>query len=422
MAKRKFKLLTKTVFIYLVFTFLSFLISAFIIQREANKHMYRILDQRFRHREHYISRVLKHRPEKLLNSREHTIRELPNLPADSSPVFTDTLITDPQTQRDLFYRKKIVYLTVNNKYYRVEMLKEAEELQRFKDDVFHIVLPVFLILAGAILIANYLMSGIFFKPFRKILKQMDSYKIGSKTDLTTVKTTTYEFDRLKELYGEMRSRIERDYRNLKEYTENMSHELQTPLSIIQTKTESLLSANKLTGQQASQVKTIYEQVQQLSKLGQALNLLTKIENAEFKDIEKIPTMPLICEHIYTVEEMSAIKSLSIESDLNDKHTFTMNKDLLHILIRNLLKNALRYAPPSSKILIRSDEEALVFMNEGPPPSFPANDIFERFKKGSEGKSLGLGLSIAKRICEASGLTIEYKYADEKHQFFIRSLD
>jgi len=419
MSKRKFRLLSKAVFFYLLFTLVSFVISALILQQEASKHMNNILENRFHHREHRIKHILKHEPEKFGNSSYAHINQVKDKPDDFEPYYTDTVMVNEHTQRENIYRKKTTILTVDGKHYKVEMTKEADELYRFRDDVFHIVLPVFLILAIAILLANYMLSGYLFDPFRRILRQMASYKIGQAGSLRSVKTTTYEFDRLRQLYERMQQRIEDDYFQLKEYTENMSHELQTPLSIIQNKTEALMTQNNLNTPQARHLKTIYEETRQLSKLGKALNLITQIENQEFQDIKTLPTAPVIEGHLEKIREMVDMKELEVDLKLDPQHTLTIDPGLLDIMLRNLLKNAIRYAYYGSAIVIETGEEGMRFVNRGQAPDFKPEQIFDRFRRGRKQKTLGLGLSIVKKICQVSGLEISYHHQDEWHIFVIR---
>ena len=420
MKKRRFKLLTKVVFFYLLFTFASFLISAFILQEEANKHMHRILENRFEHREHRIEYILEKNPEEELNSSWANVQKVKKVPDDFQPFYTDTVMLNEHTQRENIYRKKNTYLTVNENHYKVSMTKEADELYRFKDDVYHIVFPVFIVLVVALFLSNYLFSGYLFDPFRRILKQMAGYRLGASGALDNIKTSTYEFARLKQLYERMRKRIESDYYQLKEYTENMSHELQTPLSIIQNKTESLLSSNKLDEEQVEKLKTIHEETRQLSKLGKALNLLTRIENKEFFDIQYVETAPVIRHHLEKIEELAEMKSLSFETELDDQQKFTIDPGLLDIMLRNLLKNAMRYAQPSSVINIKTYQNYLVISNVGNPPEFPEKEIFNRFRRGNKNKTLGLGLAIVKKICEVSDLSIDYSYHEGRHIFTVTS--
>ncbi len=419
MKKRKFKLLTKVVFFYLVFTLISFLISAYILQKEANNHMHNILENRFRHREKRIEYILEKKPQKELSSSWADVKQVEKIPIDFKPFYTDTVMLNENTRRENIYRKKTTYLTVNDSHYKLIMTKEADELYKFKDDVYHIVLPVFIILVFAIFLSNYLLSGYLFDPFRRILKKMSAYKIGEPDSLEKIKTSTFEFDQLKKLYQSMRQRIENDYFQLKEYTENMSHELQTPLSIIQNKTESLLSENDLKPGQANKLKAIYNETKQISKLGRALNLITQIENQEFSNIQEIKTAPVIRKHVENIREMADIKQLKIETDLNNQHTLTIDPGLLDILIRNLLKNAIGNSHLSNTVRIESNDKELRITNTGNKPEMDADEIFKRFKKGKGAKTLGLGLAIVKKICEVSGLDVDYNYQDGKHVFSVK---
>jgi signal transduction histidine kinase len=299
------------------------------------------------------------------------------------------------------------------------MFKEAEELYRFKDDIFHIFLPILGIFTIIIILGNYALSGWLFDPFKRILKQMASYTIGKGNIEEPIKTSTKEFHQLKTLYRDLRSRIENDYFQLKEYTENMSHELQTPLSVIQNKTEVLLSDENLNYDHALKLKIIYDEVQQLSKLSSSLNLLTKIENNEFQNIQTIPTAPVIRNHINKIREFADMKELKIEAELNEQHTFTIDPSLLDILIRNLLRNALRYSETSSTIHIITDAIKLQIINTGDQTDFPSEDIFNRFQKNKNHNSLGLGLAIVKKICTVNKLDISYNFSNRNHIFTIR---
>lgn len=418
MRQRKYKLLTKVVFFYLLFTLTSFIISAIILQKEANKHMNKMLERRFNHREHFIKKVLHQDPGKTSRINHTSIKEVDKIPEDFTPVYRDTFMVNEQTQQADISRKKITYITVGKKNYRVEMSKEAEELYRFKDDIFQIIIPILGILVIVIVVGNYLLSGFLLEPFRRTLKQMSLYKIGQPKPVAPIRTSTKEFHQLKTLFAKMQERIENDYYQLKEYTENMSHELQTPLAIIQNKTESLLSEYNLTENQVKRIKVVNDEIQQLSKLGSALNLITKIENHEFQNIKIVHTAPVIKTHIKKVEEIVIMKKLKIITFLHENHTFLMDPGLFDILIRNLLKNALQYSKKGTTIRIINEDNKLVIANQGNPIGFPEVDIFTRFKSGNGSQSIGLGLAIVKKICSVSKLHIEYYYDDETHHFEI----
>lgn len=418
MKKRSFALLNKVVFFYLLITLVTFVVSALILQSEANKHMDNILETRFQHRERYVHKLLRKNPEKISRMDYTEVKKIDQLPSPITPSYRDTTIYNEQTGENETFRKKITYSTIEETPYKIEISKEAGGLYNFRDDIFQIIMPIFGLMALVIVVANYLLSGYFFGPFRKILKEMASYKLGGTNTIQQIQTSTYEFQELKSLYTQMQQRIENDYHQLKEYTENMSHELQTPLSIIQNKTESLLSENNLTQEQANKVKVIYNEIQQLSKLGSALNLLTKIDNNEFSNIEHIRTAPVINNHVKNVSEIAEMKNLNIVTNLNENHTFSINPSLLDILVRNLLKNAIHHSHNETTIKINTDKENLEISNKGDELDFPEDEIFNRFKRGKKKQSIGLGLAIVKKICKINNLAIEHQYQDQTHVFKI----
>lgn len=417
MKKRKFRLLSKVVFFYLLITLVSFITSALILQQEANKHMHNILENRFENRERYIKRILKNNPERLSRISHSSAIEVNSIP-ESYPFYRDTLIMNEETQRKNFFRKKITYLTIEGKHYRVEMSKDAEELYKFRDDIRDIIIPILAILVIVTVLGNYLLSGFLLEPFQRILNRMSLYNIGQSRGTGPIKTSTKELHKLNILFEKMKNRIENDYFQLKEYTENMSHELQTPLSIIQNKTESLLSENSLTSEQVRKVKVIHDEVQGLSKLGSALNLITKIENKEFQNVKTIHTAPIIKNHIEKIEDIAAMKELTIESSLDEDHSFSIDPRLLDILIRNLVKNALRYSHNKSVVRIQTEGDRFSISNKGDKLNFSEEEIFSRFKKGNEKQSVGLGLAIVKKICTVSHLQIHYHFEEGNHHFDI----
>ncbi|MFW6094817.1 MAG: sensor histidine kinase [Bacteroidota bacterium] len=421
MKKRSFALLNKVVFFYLLITLVTFVVSALILQSEANKHMDNILETRFKHREWYVQKLIKKNPEKLSRLDHTDVKKIEELPTPMTPTYQDTTIYNEQTEEDETFRKKTTYTTIDGEHYKVEISKEAGELYNFRDDVFQIIMPIFGLMVVIIVLANYLLSGYFFGPFRKIMKEMASYKLGKANTIQGIQTTTHEFQELIKLYNQMQRRIENDYYQLKEYTENMSHELQTPLSIIQNKTESLLSENKLTQHQAQKVKVIYNEIQQLSRLGSALNLITKIENNEFRETEVIKTAPVIRDHANNVSDIADMKDLQIKTDLDEEHQFSINPSLFDILIRNLLKNALHYSYSGTTIQITTGKEVLEIRNQGEELDFPGDEIFDRFKRGKKNKSIGLGLAIVKKICKVHNLNIEYTCHNQIHSFKIYPL-
>ena len=88
--------------------------------------------------------------------------------------------------------------------------------------------------------------------------------------------------------------------------------MQTPLAIMQTKSEILLQSENLDQNQVSQIKAIYQSVQRLSKLNKTLLLLSKIENRQFRDLENININEVIEKHLEIFDDFIDNKILQVE--------------------------------------------------------------------------------------------------------------
>jgi len=416
---RSFRLLTKTSFFYLLFILVTFFISGRYLIHKADSYINEETEHFFRFREQHVSRYLER------DKDPSRLKYIDIALLDSTgiypnyPRYSDTLIYVEELDEQQIHRKKSVIIEANGKAYLIQMLININDFTKLKSDVAGRIVPAFIILALVIVLFTTFLSGFLFQPFYRILSHIDRYKVGKGMNIPKVKTSSKEFQKLQSLFRNMVTRIEDDYRNLKEYTENMAHEIQTPLTIIRNKTERLIADEKLMKTNADTVKIIYEETNHLSKLGNALNLLTKIENGEYNNTEVIKTNDLILKHIDAIDELLQLKSMTIETDLDREHQIVLDPFLFDILLKNLIRNAIRYGSNEGPIRIKTGKEKLVVSNYGEKLTVYPDKIFERFySSNSAGQSLGLGLSLVKRICDLNHLNIGYEYLDGQHFFLI----
>ncbi|MEA2106824.1 MAG: HAMP domain-containing sensor histidine kinase [Bacteroidota bacterium] len=416
---KSFRLLTKTSFFYLLFILATFFISGRYLINKADGYINEETEHFFRFREEHVIRYLdKGKDPAKLKFIDITLVDSTKNYSDY-PRYSDTLIYIDEINEEQLHRKKSVIVEANGKSYLLEMLINIDDFTKLKSDVAGRIVPAFIILALVIVLFTTFLSGFLFQPFYRILSHIDRYKVGKGMNIPQVKTSSKEFQKLQFLFRNMVSRIEDDYRNLKEYTENMAHEIQTPLTIIRNKTERLIADEELMKKNADTVKIIYEETNHLSKLGNALNLLTKIENGEYNNTEVIKTKYLILKHVDAIDELLQLKSMTIENDLADEHQIILDPFLFDILLKNLIRNAIRYGSNHGPIKITTTHDQLIVSNYGDTLSVSPRKIFERFySSNSTGQSLGLGLSLVKRICDLNQLNIDYDYKDGQHFFFI----
>ena len=262
------KLLTKNSIYFLLITLIVFCIGGFvfyyqlqdIINEEAAEELYHKKDQV----NNFIS--LQHRlPESL--SKEDDMKFYP-CDKITSERLIDTLIYIRSEDESLPSKQLHFVTAVADQRYLVILNKpmfEADDLIETITTSFVIIVIVLIVI---LLISNYLYSKMAWKPFMKLLNSISEYNLEKHKVIESVKTNTYEFDQLSLAIHKMSEKIYSDFENLKGFTENASHELQTPLAIITTKTEQLLQSPNLLEQQQKQVYEINQTAKRLSKLNQ----------------------------------------------------------------------------------------------------------------------------------------------------------
>lgn len=274
-----------------------------------------------------------------------------------------------------------------------------------------------LLLFGFVLI-NRKLSKTIWQPFYNILDKLKYYQIDKDSSISIPQSSIAEFRDLGLAISQLVNRNVEVFRSQKEFTENAAHELQTPLAICRTKLELLAQTKDLTQEQADLIGSLSDSLDRITRLNKDLLLLSKIESRQYFSLEEIElkTVILKCLEVYRhkVQEKGLIVELSLEESLRIK----VNSVLLEVLITNIISNAIRHAKNGGTVTIVSTKSSVVLSNTGDPLEHPEK-IFQRFHRESRTTfGSGLGLSIAKKICEVAGYDISYAYSSGMHHFKI----
>jgi signal transduction histidine kinase len=256
------------------------------------------------------------------------------------------------------------------------------------------------------------------KPFYSTLDAVSNFKVVKDQALNFTATSTDEFSFMNNILNETTLQAQKDYRILKEFTENAAHEMQTPLAVIRSKLDLLIQDEDLKESQSRTVQTSYKAIEKLSKLNQSLLLLAKIENRQFEETETIDLKKKLEEKIEEFNELWESQELSVVVQLKPVHQ-SMNAELAEILLNNLLSNAIRHNIEGGCIRIELTTEGLIVENTSHHSELDHNRLFNRFYKPAANNEFnGLGLSIIKQICNVSGFNIAYSYKKNMHRFMI----
>ncbi|MEO9020890.1 MAG: HAMP domain-containing sensor histidine kinase [Ginsengibacter sp.] len=313
------------------------------------------------------------------------------------------------------FRRIDFLIKQNGNSYIATVKKSEQETEDIVQLILVITLSVIAVLLLILFINNRFLLNKLWKPFNDTIAQLKQFNLSSKTELKLVPTDIDEFRGLNEAALFMTQKVKGDYESLKEFTENASHETQTPLAIIKNKIELLSQSENLDESQVNIIQSLNEAASRLSRLNGSLLLLAKIENRQFGSIQNVNISSILRRHIENFEELAQAKNIHFVVNIAKDVFVSMNESLAEILISNIITNAIRHNYTDGEIKIDQDEYGLIVSNTGVVPHGKTSGLFERFKKDSSSRdSIGLGLSIVKTICETYGFKVSYDYIEERH--------
>ena len=329
-----------------------------------------------------------------------------------------TLITrySQREQKMHNFRQLVFTLPAGDRLYKVTIAKPLEGLHHLFRAILLVSLLTILTIILAFLLTNRILLRRLWQPFYDALHTMQHFKLGHTRDLHFPKTTTQEFAFMNESLGMATKKAEEDYLLLKEFTENASHELQTPLSIIRSKLEMLIQDEDLSHRQSEIVRSAFAAIKKLSRLNQSLLLLTKISNRQFNHLEEIALQEKVEDKLRQFRELWQAGGIEVTSRLSPT-TIRASPELIDILLNNLFSNASNHNSPHGNIDIALEPNRLTISNTGLSVALDPRRMFNRFYKGEQHTGHnGLGLSIIKQICEVTSLEPAYQFSGNRHTF------
>ncbi|MFN8257528.1 MAG: HAMP domain-containing sensor histidine kinase [Bacteroidales bacterium] len=338
------------------------------------------------------------------------------------PVFwlNDTTITDITSGEEIEYRYLFSSENYKGKFYSLEIFKPLVNSKQLIGDIIFVMLIMFIFILLSLILINYLISRRTWSAFYDTLKKLKEFDINAGNSLVLKSSNISEFRQLNKVIHQMSEKIFSNYIYLKEFTENTSHEIQTPLAIIKSKLELLIQDKNLNNGQLETIQPIYAAADKLSKLNSHLAMLSKIENNQFSELAKVSLNHIIDQALIHFEDLILIKELRIEKIYEEDVEQIINPFLAEILVSNLISNSIKHNFTGGFVEIRLNKKELKISNSGAPINVETDTLFRRFKKANpNSESLGLGLSIVQKIALQNHLEILYYSEKELHVLTLR---
>lgn len=330
----------------------------------------------------------------------------------------------------IFYSFYLDTLANENEPYRVLLSPVRIEGKPFvltarinlveSDDMIRGIAILFVLILIILLVGLYyitrMLSKRLWKPFYSTLLQIESFELDKNTKAQFITTDVTEFNRLNQSVERLFAKNYKVYQSQKEFIENASHELQTPLALFRAKLDALAQQLPFTEEIGKTLSVLNDAVTRLIRINRNLLLLSKIDNDHYTHTEQLSVNDVLEKQVAFLIEQADENKVIVQWIVNDPVHVYANPTLLEIAISNLLLNALKHNHGGGKIAIVCEEQTLRIANTGSSTALDTTKLFQRFANSQSAGSNGLGLSIVKRIADLHAWKITYTYYEETHTF------
>lgn len=361
----------------------------------------------------------------VLHTREFGINQFRILPTDSlqkANIFSRQMIyMEYDDEMEPYRVLRTGFYAPDGQPYSLEIRTSTVEEDDFLINLTIALVVLYLLIVITLFLVNSFVLERALKPLKNLIKDLQNYKFGGNTKIKPVNSTVTEFIILEEKIQEMIDRNESLFLRQKQFIENASHELQTPLAITINKLDLLLENGELNEAQSTEIGETKEALLRMVNLNKSLLMLSRIENRQFEEKETVSLRAVAEELTGQLEDILHFKNLTLHPECREDFTLYANRNLISILVSNLLRNAIRYNTEQGKIGITISSNEFSISNTSTLPPLNPTIIFERFyKHSSDHNSSGLGLSIVESIINTyPELRLEYTYQNGRHIFTVR---
>ncbi len=309
------------------------------------------------------------------------------------------------------------FSTQNEDYYELKIIASMVEGDDLVADLLHSLLWLYVaVIASAFIINNWVLRKIW-KPFYELQHELRRFKLGVDKSFKPPQTKVTEFQDMNETVAELLRANIATFQNQKQFIENASHELQTPLAIAINKLELLLEQPQDNEMQTQLLANAIQYLERMTRLNKSLLLLSKIENKQFGKQEMVDFNARLQEQVDDFIELLNYKGIGVEIIEKAHLKWLFNADLADILITNLLKNAIVHNRDNGNIRINVMDDGFEIANTGRRQALDTSKIFARFYKTADSQSsTGLGLAIVSAIAQFHHAKVAYRYIDGMHCF------
>ena len=412
------KLTAKSSIYYLIYTLFIFTIGTILFYFLIRNILFNTIDEALHQEKNQVIENLKYEKEfKEIHNSDFIDIIAAGSDSQVYDKFYNTTIFNTEKKVNVDYRQLKSVYKHGDDFYEITIRQPLTEAESLINSILPIEVTLFLGLIIGVLLINRFISDTIWEPFYELVDRLKHYDLVNVKIISYKKSNVDEFDELSEIVEKMTTRIYNDFNSQKEFNENSSHELQTPLAIIRNKLELLIQSKNLQDEDMVLIGSVFHNINRLTQLNKGLILLSKIENNQYYELSRINIGQLLETLMVSFEELIAERNIKVEMNITKTIIIPANQILVETLIFNIISNAIKHnLDESGNIIINTiSKNVLEISNTGRSLPVEAERMFERFLKSSNSEmSVGLGLSIVKKICDLYKFKIKYTCESNIH--------
>lgn len=320
-------------------------------------------------------------------------------------------------EEEIEYRVLNYSFYVDGEMYLLEIGKSLSSIRQTEKNIRWIALVLLLLFVAVTLLVDVSYIRVLLMPLDQIVhKKLKDVNDPELFISETIKTTTEDFRILDQTINQMMERIQILFRKEREFTSNVSHELLTPVSILQSKLENLLNDSSISQEAMIKISESLRTLSRLKNIVNSLLLIARIENEQYLKNDAVNINELVEEVILELKDQFEDARINLYTNFKADYTISGgNRALLFTMFLNILGNALKYTGTKGTVSVSSDKNSGQYKieihntGEGINPE-NMKEIFSRFRKFSSEKiqGFGLGLPIAKTIADFHDISLTAK--------------
>lgn len=340
------------------------------------------------------------------------------------------------SDRDVFIHEKneyeparvlsYIYQDNDGQFHELEVSTPHIDKDDLRETIFYAVVVLFGSLLLSVIAVSVFSIHRTMRPLRRLLRWVESFQIGKKSQPLDNPTRIREFAQLNTTVEESMMRSQQLFEQQKTFLGNASHELQTPIAATMNRLEMLINDDTLSEAQMGSLLKAIHSLENMSQLNRSLLTFSKIENGQFNDAQGVDFTRLAEEILTELQPLFALRKITVEKQWRASFVPAIDPTLARMMLTNLMKNAFVHNRDGGTIVIESRSQCFSIANDGQEQPLDAEKIFEPFfrnalksqKTEEEKNTSGIGLALVRAICIQSNLTIRYDFENSRHHFHI----